>query len=258
MKEIYYNLPLKTSNQRFELTPLNFLKFKNLPILEQLRLEEALLRTSDENWCLLNEGSSPAIVMGISGKPQELLDIPSVLHHNIPVIKRYSGGGTVLVDQNTLFVSFIINRDAFPIAPYPRTIMEWSSQFYAPLFPAFSLRENDYVIENRKFGGNAQYITKNRWVHHSTLLWDYDPSKMSLLKLPPKRPSYREDRDHRDFLCPLKHHQPSISQFIHSLVSQLNKTFVLTQFSNFYFTKYLEATHRKNTVLINFEKYKTN
>lgn len=47
---------------------MNLVRLRGLPILEQLHVEERLLRTSSDNWCLINDGtSSPAIVMGLSG-----------------------------------------------------------------------------------------------------------------------------------------------------------------------------------------------
>ena len=47
---------------------LRLIRTRQLPILRQLRLEEALLRADAGNWCIINDGSSiPAIVMGISG-----------------------------------------------------------------------------------------------------------------------------------------------------------------------------------------------
>ena len=52
----------------------HLLHFQNLPILEQLRLEEASLRCDERNFCIINEGSTPAIVLGISGKLEELVD----------------------------------------------------------------------------------------------------------------------------------------------------------------------------------------
>ena len=90
---------------------MNILHLKNVSIFEQLQLEEALLRADTRNVCIINEGSSPAIVMGISGKAEELIDLEKLEQNPIPVIKRYSGGGTVVVDPNTLFVSFICNKD---------------------------------------------------------------------------------------------------------------------------------------------------
>ena len=47
----------------------------------------------------------------------------------------------------------------------------------------FSLREHDYVIDDRKIGGNAQTITKNRWVHHTSFLWRFNPSNMLYLQV---------------------------------------------------------------------------
>ena len=49
----------------------------------------------------------------------------------------------------------------------------------------------DYVFGDRKFGGNAQSITKNRWIHHTSFLWDYEVSNMAYLKHPARAPEYR-------------------------------------------------------------------
>lgn len=44
------------------------LRLRGAPILEQLRLEEALLRADSDNWLILNDGTpGPTVVMGISG-----------------------------------------------------------------------------------------------------------------------------------------------------------------------------------------------
>lgn len=49
----------------------------------------------------------------------------------------------------------------------------------------------DYTFGHQKFGGNAQAITKQRWLHHTSLLWDFDPDNMALLKHPQRVPDYR-------------------------------------------------------------------
>lgn len=44
------------------------LRLAGMPILQQLQLEEALLRATPHNWFIVNDGCSQAsIVMGISG-----------------------------------------------------------------------------------------------------------------------------------------------------------------------------------------------
>lgn len=48
--------------------PVQLLRLRGVPILQQLNLEEALLRGTQGNWMLLNDGTDErAIVMGISG-----------------------------------------------------------------------------------------------------------------------------------------------------------------------------------------------
>ncbi|WOG95422.1 hypothetical protein DCAR_0414741 [Daucus carota subsp. sativus] len=175
---------------------MKLIRLKGVPILQQLHLEERLLRTSPHNWCIINDGTNlPHIVMGISGKPAELLEINSVLRDKVPVIRRFSGGGTVIVDTGTIFVTFICNKDdVSEVQPYPRPIMSWNSLLYSKVFQGvgdFVLRENDYAFGNRKFGENAQSITKNRWIHHTSFLWDYEINNMAYLKLPKRAPEYR-------------------------------------------------------------------
>ena len=50
--------------------------------------------------------------MGLSGQSSLLLNLERVRRDAIPVIKRYSGGGTVVIDENTLFVSLIFSKDS--------------------------------------------------------------------------------------------------------------------------------------------------
>lgn len=113
---------------------MKLLHLKNFPIFRQLQIEEALLRTSDENFCIINEGTPPAIVMGISGKLNELVHEERHSKNPIPIIKRFSGGGTVVVDTDTIFVSFLFQKDFHDFAPYPEPIMKWTEGFYQKAF----------------------------------------------------------------------------------------------------------------------------
>lgn len=185
---------------------IHCLHLKSYPILKQLELEEALLRGDNKNWCLINEGSTPSIVMGISGKPEELIDQVKIVQQPLPVIKRFSGGGTVIVDEDTLFVTFIFQKDFHPFPAFPEPIMKWTGALYNSFFPALTLRENDYVIGDKKCGGNAQYIKKDRWLHHTSFLWNFKTAHMDYLLHPKKTPSYRSGRSHQDFLCGLEEH----------------------------------------------------
>ncbi|MCB1149848.1 MAG: lipoate--protein ligase family protein, partial [Chlamydiia bacterium] len=193
---------------------MKLLHLKNVPILEQLCLEEALLRTDKENWLILNSGSTPAVVFGISGKVEEHLSHVVTL----PLIRRFSGGGTVVVDEETLFATVICNESDAGCKPFPHEILHYVAGFYEQILPeGFAARENDFTLHGRKFGGNAQCIVKGRWLHHSTLLWDYCTERMSLLKMPPKMPTYRQMRPHSEFLTTLKTHFADKADFMSRL-----------------------------------------
>ncbi|KAF3973614.1 hypothetical protein CMV_002984 [Castanea mollissima] len=210
---------------------MNLIKLKGVPILQQLNLEECLLRTSSRNWCIINQGTNqPTIVMGVSGKPAELLKIESVLCDQIPVVRRFTGGGTVVVDPNTIFVTFICNKDAVAgLQPYPQPIMSWTGALYNKVFQGigdFHLRGNDYVFGDHKFGGNAQSITKNRWIHHTSFLWDYEVRNVAYLKLPARAPLYRLARGHLEFICRMKDYM-SRSEFISRTIEATKTHFSL-------------------------------
>ncbi len=216
-------------------------------LFQSLQLEEMLLRTSNKNWCILSRGSqiSSEIIMGISGKPEALLNIPRCVQDSIPVIRRFTGGGTVVADRDTVFVSFICNHSLLPpqFQKSPRKVMKWSADFYSAVFQKFAstkdesqlfkLREHDYCIGERKVAGNAQCITKDRWVHHTSFLWDYAPQNMKYLKIPKKQPAYRENRNHDDFLLPIRNicdsdrtiEEPTHEIFIESVLSILEESF---------------------------------
>ena len=154
----------------------------------------------------------------------------------MPVIRRFTGGGTVVADDSTLFVSLVCAKEAARGAPqFPRELMRWSAdELYAPVFarlgaaPAFHLLEQDYCVGERKCAGNAQTISRGRWVHHTSFLWDFAPAHMALLRLPEKRPEYRRDRPHGDFLTRLRDAVPAAGGpdgFLDAVVRRLREVF---------------------------------
>ena len=247
------------------------LKLRNVPIFKQLKLEEALFRADPRSWLIINEWSadggvctltgsqnkptdSLAIVLGISGKPDELVHTDRAAAAGVPLIKRFTGGGTVVVDTDTLFVSFIAAAEALPeVGAYPEPILGWTSDVYADALAACGVRDfathaNDYCIGDRKFGGNAQSISGKRWLHHTSLLWDYEPSRMGLLQLPKRRPEYRADRPHGDFVRGLKASGvPDRSELLAAIVHAAASRLELTEVGVDEAAGALAAPHRKVT-----------
>ena len=136
------------------------LRFLQLPrhfgVARMLALEEALLRhdASQSNWCVTMEGPThPTIVLGLSGKPEKLLHLSTVLGEDgrsrgetpplpVPdVLRRFTGGGTVVLGPGTCLCSLILR--GWPVGSNdgsvsssaavvdPRAIMAWSEAFIA-------------------------------------------------------------------------------------------------------------------------------
>jgi lipoate-protein ligase A len=229
---------------------LHLVHLGHMPILKQLQLEEALLRTDNRSFCLMNQGSSPAIVMGISGKEDELIDCKRRAELSLPLIRRFSGGGTVVIDENTLFVTFIMNEEFSGVKPTIDAIHHFIAEIYSHVFHDldFKLCENDYVIGERKFGGNAQYLRKGRWLHHTSFLWDYSPERMKALKMPKKIPNYRQGRSHPEFLCCLKEFLTEQKIALTRLEHHLSHIFEIRTISQDSLENILQRPHRQATV----------
>jgi len=253
--------------------PALLLRLRNVPILDALRVEEALFRTDNRSWLITNEwdhdsdrainsltGASirseaaTSIVLGLSGKTAELVDIEKSRAAGVPLCRRFTGGGTVVVDKSTIFVTFLTAADALPdIAPFPEPVLRWTSDIYADAFErcgvrGFATHANDYCVDDRKFGGNAQSISGKRWLHHTSLLWEYERERMSLLRMPAKRPEYRASRPHEEFIRGLRAAGvPDRAAFVEAVIAATADRLELREVSIEETHAAMAAPHRKTT-----------
>jgi lipoate-protein ligase A len=68
--------------------------------LDMLRLEESLFRHSDLNWCIINSGTPPCVVLGRTSAVNDTVHVDNTRAHGVPIIRRFSGGGVVYVPPN--------------------------------------------------------------------------------------------------------------------------------------------------------------
>lgn len=225
---------------------IHLVKLNNVPIFQQLELEEALLRTDDRSFFILNTGSPLACVLGISSKVEQMLYVEKA--QNVPLIRRFSGGGTVIVDENTVFSTFILHEHH-----NPDTLHRFAATFFTKVFDSlpFSFHQNDYRLQEKKIGGNAQYFTKGRSLHHTSFLYDWDKERMNLLKMPPKMPAYRENREHEAFLTPLKGHFESKQSLLSKMETTLRGAFDVVDIDSNALAHLLKGSHRKSLRLEN-------
>ncbi len=136
-----------------------------------LALEEYALRylPKDRSYFMLWQ-NDPAIIIGASQNTLEEINPVFVKRNGIHVVRRRSGGGAVYHDQGNLNFSFITDRAGHGDFDFEKfTVPVIRTLHKIGIGSAFSIR-NDLVIKGRKFSGNAQYVSKDRMLHHGTLL----------------------------------------------------------------------------------------
>lgn len=183
---------------------------------ENLALDEALLDSVDEQPAapeLLRLWESPQIaaVLGRSGKVAEEVDLAACKAAEVPILRRTSGGGTVLLGQGCLMYSLRLSYERRPhLRALDQAHLEVLSTVAAALnrlLPGLKIEPrgtSDLASGNRKFSGNSLRCKRNHLLYHGTLLYDFDlPLIERLLKPPPRQPDYRQERTHGEFVMNL-------------------------------------------------------
>jgi lipoate---protein ligase len=178
-----------------------------------LALDEALLLDAEasEGGEALRLWELPryAVVLGAGCKLTDDVDEPACLADEVPILRRASGGGTVLLGPGCLCFSVVLAYDRDPLlrdvnASY-RYILPRVAAALAGLLPDVEpLGTSDLASTRRKFSGNAQQRKKSHLLHHGTLMYAFDVTRVSrYLRMPARQPDYRAGRPHGDFLVNL-------------------------------------------------------
>jgi lipoate-protein ligase A len=135
-----------------------------------LATEEYVLKNFDEDVFMLWR-NAPSIIVGKHQNTLAEINVEFVKQHNIPVVRRLSGGGAVFHDLGNLNFTFIRtgrSENLIDFRKYTGPILEVLQKM--GIVAKFEGR-NDLTIDGRKFSGNAEHIWKNRVLHHGTLLF---------------------------------------------------------------------------------------
>ena len=84
---------------------------RSVDIARFLRLEEGLLRhRASEDWLTTLDGAARrAVVLGVSGAVERLVDAREARRRDVKLVRRFTGGGTIACDGDTLFVGMTMN-----------------------------------------------------------------------------------------------------------------------------------------------------
>jgi lipoate-protein ligase A len=126
----------------------------------------------------------------------------------VPILRRASSGGTVLLGPGCLCFSLVLGYDFAPglddIRTSNRYVLQRLSNALRPIVPAGLEGTSDLAVGGVKISGNAQQRKRTHFLHHGTLLCGFDLDLIGTYLHPPERqPEYRRYRPHAEFVMNL-------------------------------------------------------
>ena len=187
---------------------------------KNLALDEALLLDAEAGgpevlrfW----EWPTPVVVLGAGGKWAEEVHVAACERDGVPVLRRSSGGGTVVLGAGCLNYSLVLAYERHPaltdlhasyrfiLGAVADALLGIFVDALGPVAPGIgSAGISDLAISGRKCAGSAQQRKRHHLLHHGTLLCSFDLSLMPrYLAHPPREPMYRQQRPHLNFVMNL-------------------------------------------------------
>lgn len=191
---------------------MNFLDLTLPTPAENLALDEALLddaelRPNASNVLRLWEPSGPMVVAGRSTRVADEVWLDRCRELRIPVFRRTSGGATIVTGPGCLMYAVVIGYEEHPelrqIDRAHEYVLSKLAAALGKLSSGIQLQgSSDLTLGGRKFSGNSLRIKRDHFLYHGTILYQFDLSLIEqLLRLPPRRPEYRADRPHDEFVA---------------------------------------------------------
>ncbi|HEY4984655.1 MAG TPA: lipoate--protein ligase family protein [Verrucomicrobiae bacterium] len=181
---------------------------------ENLACDEALLDAAEtgagDEVLRFWESRESFVVVGYANKVAAEVNVAACETHGIPVLRRCSGGGTVVQGPGGLNYTLVLRITAdgplHSIGIANQFIMRQNRAALESVVnrPVAVRGHTDLTVGDRKFSGNSQRRKKHFLLFHGTFLLNFDLLLVSeLLPMPSKQPDYREHRAHTEFLTNL-------------------------------------------------------
>lgn len=174
--------------------------YLNLAIEHHAFLEKPLNVESSQRLVLYN--NSKSIIIGKNQNPWKEINFKYLKEHGllskVNILRRYSGGGTVIHDKGNVNYSFMTTKSMFDRKSFSKIIVEELNEIYyceenqkrrgensiefGPKYPIMINERGDLVAfseskQEYKISGSAYKVTKGKSLHHGTMLLNCDVSQ---------------------------------------------------------------------------------
>lgn len=124
--------------------------------------------------------NEPSVIVGRFQDVPAEVNVPFAHAHNIPIIRRNSGGGAVYHDLGNVNYSFIAReRPEHGFAPFAERII--CALYNIGAETELSISRNDIMANGMKVSGMAQYRHNGILLCHGTLLFDCNLDELSVI-----------------------------------------------------------------------------
>ena len=158
-----------------------------------------------------------SVVMGSGNSPLTEVHEDACRMLDIPVLRRYGGGGTVVLYPGCVVVTVgAWVKDPFNNSFYFERL---NSALIGSLVKGFpnchglgQAGISDLVFGVQKIAGTSLFRSRNYLLYQASILVDLDRDLVGrLLQHPTKEPDYRRGRSHQNFLTSMREVDPSIN-----------------------------------------------
>lgn len=145
-----------------------------------LAFEEYLLKHSPygDDGIFMLWRNAPSVIIGKNQNAYREINKPFLDENSIKLVRRMTGGGAVFHDLGNVNFTFI-GKDENGELDFSKYALPVAKAISALGVNAVLNGRNDICVDGRKFSGTAQCIEKGRVLHHGTLLYDADLSRLS-------------------------------------------------------------------------------
>jgi len=176
-----------------------------------LATEQYLMDTESEDVFMLWRNDR-SVIIGRNQNAYAEINHAFVEEHDIPVVRRLTGGGAVFHDPGNLCFTFIVNRESCPEMDFSRFCRPILEALRALGVPAELSGRNDMVADGRKFSGNAECVYGDKVLHHGTLLFSADLSRLAgALNVDEEKVRSKGIKSVRSRVCNLSEYLPDLS-----------------------------------------------
>ncbi|MCX7122323.1 MAG: lipoate--protein ligase [Gammaproteobacteria bacterium] len=175
---------------------------------ENLALEHFLFQTQAVPTLFLYV-NQPCVVIGRAQNPWIEANLPFLKANQMPLVRRQSGGGTVVHDLGNLNFSFISPKAQYDKKTHLQMVL---NALITLGIPAQMNERHDLIVQDKKISGSAFRETRENCFHHGTLLIHSDLAMLrEALAAPPRKIKTNAIRSVRSSVMNLTDFMPDLS-----------------------------------------------